>query len=229
MIWVIGDLHFDFTKSKAMDIFGENWKNHEDKIIASWKELVNEEDLVIVVGDISWALKIEDSLVDLERIDKLPGKKCFIKGNHDYWWETKAKLEKLNLTTIHFLYNDSYKYKNYIISGTRGWMSRDYENFTEDDEKIYKRELNRLENSLKYFSNEIGSVRICAIHYPPFNFKKEANDFLYLMKKYNVKYCIYGHLHGEGHSYVTEGRYLDIDVRCVSSDYVDFRLQKLCD
>lgn len=227
MIWAIGDLHFDKTKSKVMDIFGENWKNHEDKIIDSWKKNVKEDDLVLVVGDISWALKTKDSLEDLKRIDKLPGKKCFIKGNHDYWWSTKSKLNSLGLDTIHFIFNDAFIYKDYIIAGSRGWLPRDAENFTDEDEKIFQRELLRLEASFNYYSNKEDKTLICIIHYPPFTSKKNPNEFLKLMEKYSVKFCRYGHLHGEGHDYVTEGNYLGIDIKCVSSDYVDFKLQKL--
>ncbi len=226
MIWSIGDLHFDITKNKSMDIFGENWKDHEEKIIDFWKENVCEDDLVIVAGDISWALKLEESMEDLMRIDNLPGVKCFIKGNHDYWWSTKSKLSKMNLKSIHFIYNDSFVYKDYIICGTRGWTPLDSENITEDDKKIYLRELNRLKTSLEFHENTDKKI-IAALHYPPFNSRGNPNDFLDLLNNYNVKICVYGHLHGDGHDYIKEGNYNGTDVLCVSSDYIDFKLLKL--
>ncbi len=226
MIWAIGDLHFDFTKEKSMEIFGENWKDHEDKIIEYWKDNVKEDDLVLVAGDISWALKLSDSLGDLNRINDLPGQKCFIKGNHDFWWSTKSKLRKLNLSKIHFLFNDSFTYGDYIICGTRGWIPKDSSEFTEDDEKIYRRELMRLEASLENANHENKKI-ICIIHYPPFTTKGKANDFLELMEKYKVSFCVYGHLHGEGHEFIKEGNYLGIDIKCVSSDYLDFELLRL--
>lgn len=224
MIWSIGDLHFDYTKDKAMDIFGVNWINHEDKIIDFWENNVSDNDLVLVPGDISWALKLEDGLVDLNRIDALPGMKCFVKGNHDYWWGTKAKLEQLNLKSIHFIYNDAFKYKNYIICGTRGWIPKDSEIFTDDDLKVFSRELNRLKLSLEYYKDRDEYDKIVIIHYPPFGYDRLPNEFLELMAEYKVKYCLYGHLHSEGHVYVVEGDFFDINVRCVSSDYLDFKL-----
>lgn len=160
------------------------------------------------------------------RIDNLPGVKCFIKGNHDYWWSTKSKLSKMNLKSIHFIYNDSFVYKDYIICGTRGWTPLDSENITEDDKKIYLRELNRLKTSLEFHKNTDKKI-IAALHYPPFNSRGNPNDFLDLLNNYNVKICVYGHLHGDGHDYIKEGNYNGTDVLCVSSDYIDFKLLKL--
>lgn len=228
MIWSIGDLHFDHTKSKSMDVFGENWINHEEKIIESWKNNVSPEDLVLIPGDISWALKLEDSIEDLKKIDNLPGTKCFIKGNHDYWWGTKTKLEALGFKSIRYIYNDHVEFGNYIISGTRGWYSRDSEIFTEDDEKIFNRELNRLKLSLDSFKKDMkGKKRIVMIHYPPFNCARNPNEFLDLMIEYNVDTCVYGHLHGEGHNFAIEGNFSGVKLLCVSSDYLGFKLKSI--
>ncbi|NLW41720.1 MAG: serine/threonine protein phosphatase [Tissierellia bacterium] len=228
MIWSIGDLHFDHTKSKSMDVFGENWINHEEKIIESWKNNVSPEDLVLIPGDISWALKLEDSIEDLKKIDNLPGTKCFIKGNHDYWWGTKTKLEALGFKSIRYIYNDHVEFGNYIISGTRGWYSRDSEIFTEDDEKIFNRELNRLKLSLDSFKEDMkGKKRIVMIHYPPFNCARNPNEFLDLMIEYNVDTCVYGHLHGEGHNFAIEGNFSGVKLLCVSSDYLGFKLKSI--
>ncbi len=226
MIYAIGDLHFDYTKDKSMDVFGDNWKNHEEKIINSWKEKVNDDDLVLILGDTSWGLKLEEGYEDLKRIDILPGKKVIIKGNHDYWWSSKNKLENLDLKTIHFLFNDSVIYEDFYIFGTRGWLPKDYLDFTEDDEKIYVRELNRLKNSYNSKKSE-GLKKIALIHYPPFNFSGEPNEFFEFLSDKKVDFCLYGHLHGDGHSLIKEGIIDGIDVRCVSSDYLNFNIIKI--
>lgn len=228
MIYAIGDLHLDFTKEKSMDIFGENWINHEEKIFRSWRKLVTDNDLVLIPGDISWALKLEEAYDDLVRIDKLPGKKILTKGNHDYWWEGPKKLKSLGLDSISFLQNKSVIYNNIGIYGTRGWISKDSPNFKENDLKIYNRELNRLKLSLESSGKAKLDKKIVMLHYPPFNTKSEPNDFVDLMKEFDVDICIYGHLHAEGHKFVKEGLIDGIEFLCVSSDYLDFKLKKIC-
>src|SRR5699024_7986365 len=148
MIYGIGDLHFDYFKEKPMDVFGQNWIKHEEKIINNWSNKINDSDLVLIPGDISWALKLNNAYFDLELIDKLPGKKVLSKGNHDYWWESLKKMNELGLNSIFFLQNNHYIYDDIVIHGARGWSSRDSEGFDEKDEKIFNRELIRLELSL---------------------------------------------------------------------------------
>ncbi|RVU54819.1 metallophosphoesterase [Anaerosphaera multitolerans] len=225
MIWAIGDLHFDSTGEKPMDVFGSKWENHEEKIISHWKEVVASDDLVLLPGDISWALKLKESEEDLKKIDSLPGKKIISKGNHDYWWSSLSKLKAMELSTIEFLHNNSYVYKDVGIYGTRGWISKDTQGFNEKDETIYLRELNRLKNSLE--SNKEVSKKIVMIHYPPFNQDLVPNEFAEVMSEYGVDICIYGHLHSEGHKFVVEGVIGGVEYRCVSSDYVDFKLQEI--
>ncbi len=226
MIYAIGDLHFDSSKQKPMDIFGDNWMNHQEKIILDWEKKVKKDDLVLVPGDISWALKLNEAIEDLKLINSLPGKKVFIKGNHDYWWEGISKLRGLGLTSIEFIRNSSYIYKNIAIVGTRGWASRDSEGFDESDEKIFKRELLRLEASLVSINQKVDK-KIAMLHYPPFNNKLQANEFVKILKDYNVDICIYGHLHAEGHNYSIEGLVEGIDFHLVASDYLDFKLKLL--
>ena len=226
MIYGIGDLHFDHSKQKPMDIFGENWIGHEENIIENWEAKVKEDDLVLIPGDISWALKLDQAYLDLKRIDDLPGKKIFIKGNHDYWWQSLKKIKNLNLSSLYFLQNTAYNLEEVGIGGTRGWISSDSEAFNEKDEKIFKRELLRLRNSLSQISKD-AKYRIAMIHYPPFNMKMETNEFVEVMKEFNIDLCIYAHLHAEGHKFIREGKIDGIDFYCLSSDYLEFELKLL--
>lgn len=224
MIYAIGDLHFDHSKQKPMDVFGENWINHKEKIVDHWKSCVNDDDLVLVPGDISWALKLDEAVPDLMLIDSLPGHKLFIKGNHDYWWESISRLKSLDLESITFIRNNSYQYKDVGIGGTRGWMSRDSDGFDEGDEKIYKRELLRLDASLSTIDDGV-TKKIAMLHYPPFDGKLRPNDFVDVLVKHKVDMCIYGHLHAEGLRYAVEGIINGVDFKLVSSDFLDFKLK----
>lgn len=226
MIYGIGDLHLDYSKEKPMDIFGEKWINHEEKIFENWEALVREEDLVLLPGDISWALKLEEAYYDLKRIDQLPGKKIITKGNHDYWWGGLKKMGKLNLKTINFLQNNSYIHNNIGIFGSRGWTPGDTEGFDSHDEKVFNRELNRLKLSLSSIKKEV-DVKIVMVHYPPFNMDLTPNKFVDLMEEYNVDICIYGHLHAEGHKFVVEDQIQGIQFYCVSSDYINFEPKRI--
>lgn len=226
MIYGIGDLHLDSSKNKPMDIFGYKWIDHDKKIVENWSNIIKDEDLVLIPGDVSWALKIEESVDDLKMIDELPGRKIISKGNHDYWWESLSKLNKMELKSIQFLQNNSFIFRDTLIAGTRGWMSRDAEGFNDNDEKIFKRELNRLILSLSSSTAEV-SKKIVMVHYPPFNTDLTPNEFVHIMKDFNVDICIYGHLHGEGHKYAVEGVINGIEFHCVSSDYIDFIPKKI--
>ena len=226
LIYGIGDLHLDYSKEKPMDIFGENWTDHEEKIFDNWKQLIKENDLVLLPGDISWALKLKEAYYDLKRLDELPGYKIITKGNHDYWWQGPKKLKELNLKTITFIQNNSYVYENIGIGGTRGWISEDYEGFDAQDEKVFNRELNRLELSLSSIRRDI-RVKVAMIHYPPFNMDLTPNKFVDIMAKHNIDICIYGHLHAEGHRFVVEDKIHGIQFYCVSSDFIDFKPKKL--
>lgn len=226
MIFAIADLHFDYSKEKPMGIFGLNWTDHEEKIIQDWQEKVDDNDLVLLPGDISWGLKLNDGLKDLERIDNLPGKKIISKGNHDYWWGSISKMNSLNFKSINYLHNNSYEYGNYSICGTRGWASRDSNEFSKKDEVIYLRELNRLKNSLELRKKE---KTIVMIHYPPYNQDFTPNEFTEILRDYKVELCVYGHLHGPGHRYVFNGEMLGVKIKCVASDYIDFKLEKIID
>lgn len=236
-IYAIGDLHLSFNDCKPMNIFGPVWENHEEKIRKNWLTTVTNNDLVILPGDFSWSMHLKDTYKDFEFLNSLPGKKLLTKGNHDYWWETVSKMRKFikenNFDNIDFLINDSYLFENKIIAGTRGWI---YSN-TEHSEKINKRELIRLELSIqsginKYQQNEnynknASNEIICVLHYPPITKQmienKQKSEYIELMKKYDIKKCIFGHLHGHAHKEAIEGNVDGINLKLVSADYLNFK------
>lgn len=226
-IYAIGDLHLSFDNSKPMDIFGDKWKNHVEKIRENWLKHIKEDDLVILPGDFSWAMHIKDMYLDFKFINDLPGIKVLLKGNHDYWWTTLKSMNKFidenGFKNIYFLNNNSFEYKNYSIVGTRGWNFNEDENF----EKMQNRELNRLRNSIEDSKNKNKDNEIiCALHYPPISRnmieKNIKSPYLELLKEYNIKECIYGHLHGESHKEAVENIVDGINLKLTSADYLDF-------
>jgi len=226
-IYAIGDLHFDNKKEKPMNIFGDNWINHEEKIINNWEKVVDEDDLILLPGDISWATKLNDAKDDLLKIDNLPGVKIIGKGNHDYWWATSNKLDMLGMKTIKFLKNNYYEYDDVVVCGTRGWDSMEEHSVEYSNERIFLREINRFKISLKQ-CNHSKKHKIAMLHFPPFNNDGVPNEFFSLMKDYGINACLYGHLHGEeGHKNIKEGMIDDILLHCVSSDYLDFKLKRI--
>lgn len=231
-IYVIGDLHLSFGVDKPMNIFGENWENHAEKIKKNWLKRVNENDTVILPGDFSWAMYLEESEKDFEFLNSLPGRKILSKGNHDYWWTTVTKMYKFlkekNFNNIDFLYNNSYLIEDKIIVGTRGWTTNSK---SEENYRILKRENDRLKLSLESGLKQFGGDKeiYAFIHYPPF-FKEmvpEEINFRATLEKYNVKKCIYAHLHGDSHKEAIEGEINGISYSLASSDYLNFDLIKL--
>lgn len=220
MIYALADLHLDYTEEKSMEVFGDAWENYQDKIFENWKEKIKDEDTVLIPGDISWAMDMKDAKVDLMKIDKLPGNKIMMKGNHDYWWSSLNKLNRLGFESIEFLQNNAFEVEDYMVCGTRGWISRDSRDFTDHDEKIFKRELLRLENSITSLKSE--KPIILNLHYPPLNTDGSLNEFFYLAKKYKVQTIVYGHLHGDGHRLIKEGIYEGVRLICASGDYIGF-------
>ncbi len=227
-IYAISDLHLSFSTNKPMNIFGDNWNNYERRIEENWERLVKEEDTVLLPGDFSWGMTFEEAKSDFKYLNKLPGGKIMLKGNHDYWWGTLNKINKFlednSFKNINILYNNSYLVENKIICGTRGWTIADND---EENEKIYKRELLRLEMSLKDGINKYGKEKeiIVCMHYPPTNtVLLENSGYIEIMKKYNVKKCIYGHLHGESQKEAIEGNLNGIQINLVSCDYTKFNL-----
>lgn len=232
-IYTIGDLHLSFSQNKPMNIFGDNWNGHADKIRKNWIEKVNKEDFVVLPGDFSWAMYLKDTYKDFEYLEKLPGNKILLKGNHDYWWSGLSKmneyLKENNFNNINFLYNNSYLVEDTIIAGTRGWNLTD----SEDNEKMLNRECIRLKLSLEDGINKFGRNKeiIVFMHYPPISKAGISNGYtkkyISIMKEYGVKKCYYGHLHGTSHSEAIEGNVDGIEFYLVSSDYLDFDLVKV--
>lgn len=229
-IYSISDLHLSLGIHKPMDIFGANWENHEKKIKENWIKKVKQEDLVLLPGDFSWAMYLEETKNDFMYLNELPGTKVMLKGNHDYWWESVSKMRNFlaenNFKNIDFLYNNSYEWENKIIAGTRGWSEQE-----ENAEKIIRREKLRLELSLKDGITKYGDKKeiIVCMHYPPFN-RYEQNDFNFIktMKQYNVKTCIYGHIHGQAGKEAKQGVIEGINYIMASSDQTNFDLIKIC-
>lgn len=234
-IYIIGDLHLSFETNKPMNIFGQNWENHSEKIKKDWIEKVKPEDTIILAGDFSWATYLEEIYKDFNYLSQLPGKKILLKGNHDYWWTTvtsmKRYLEENNIENIEFLYNNSFLIEDKIIVGTRGWALLDSEN----SEKMINREAARLELSIKEGVEKYGKDKelICVMHYPPISNSLMKNEYTYnskfldIMKKNNIKRCFYGHLHGASHKEAIEGIIEGIEFKLISADYLDFKLKKI--
>ena len=231
-IYAIADLHLSFSQNKPMDIFGNNWENHAEKIKNNWLNKVKQSDYVIIPGDFSWAMYLEETKKDFDYLNNLPGKKILLRGNHDYWWNTLTKMNKFmqenKFDNIDFLYNNSYLVEDKIIVGTRGWNVLD----TENDSKMIKRENARLELSINDGIKKYGNDKeiIAFMHYPPINksdLMENDTEFVRTLKKYNIKRCYYGHLHGIAHKDAIEGNIQGIEYRLISADYLNFDLIKL--
>ena len=233
-IWTIADLHLSFCVDKPMNIFGENWDNYEDKVKQDWLSKVKEEDTVILSGDFSWGTYLEETTADFRFINDLPGTKILLKGNHDYWWQTIKSMDKFlkenSFENIYFLHNNSYFVDNKIIVGTRGW---NFDFNDSDFERIYERELIRLELSIKDGIQKYGEDKeiICFVHYPPITKNMIENGikskYLEILNKYNISRLYYGHLHGASLKEAVEGYIDGVELKLVSSDYLKFELLKV--
>ena len=224
-IFAISDLHLSLGSEKPMDIFGSNWDRHWEKIEQDWQSRVGAEDLVLLPGDHSWGLKLEEALPDLQFIGGLPGRKILLKGNHDLWWQSRRKVEAVLPEGMTILQNDAAGFDGYSICGSRGWLNPGDEQFSSADEKIYNRELIRLEMSLKQapYPDRI----IAMVHYPPVNRRGEGSGFSDLLEQYGVRSCLYGHIHGQGLAQAFEGTLRGVRYQLVSADHLDFCLKRI--
>lgn len=226
-LYAIGDLHFSPNNSKPMDIFG--WGDHREKILRDWNERISEEDVVIVAGDISWALKFEEAKENLDEINAQKGKKILLKGNHDYWWQSLTKMKKA-YPELFFLQNNCYCDEKYIIFGARGWVVPQSVDFTQDDQRIFERELLRLQNSFDSCKESGDRMRILAMHYPPVNEKNQESPITEWIRGKNISHMVYGHLHGEeSFKNLYQGEHDGTMFHLVSADYLDFKIKKIAD
>ena len=232
-IYTIADLHLSFGTNKPMSIFGENWEGHDEKIKKNWESKVKPEDTVILPGDFSWAMYLEDTFLDFTYLNQLPGKKLLLKGNHDYWWTTLTSMRNYlkdhDFENIDFIYNNSYLVENKIITGIRGWSLLE----SEESKKMIHREAIRLELAIQDGLKKYGEDKeiILFMHYPPITQSSLQNhqflDFINTMKKYHIKRCYYGHLHGKSHQDAVEGEVEGIQFKLVSADYLNFDLEQV--
>ena len=198
-VFSLSDLHLSINNPKPMNIFGPVWDNYVDEVIANWQNVVEDDDIVLIAGDISWAMRLEEAVVDIQWISQLKGKKVLLRGNHDYWWHSISALRNILPQNMYAVQNDCIRIGDMLVCGSRGWATPDGANFpSAEDEKIYKREVLRLEMSLQKMQGmrkETDTV-VGMMHYPPFNVKFESSPFTRLFSQYGVKKVVYGHLHG---------------------------------
>lgn len=234
-VFAISDLHLPGGEAKPMDIFGLHWENHFEKIQADWQQKVAEDDLVLIAGDISWAMRLADAASDLEAIGALPGRKVILRGNHDYWWSSISRVRAALPEGMYAIQHDALTFGDVIICGTRGWISPDSAQATEDDTRIYQREAMRLSLSLAEAEKMRETLlaqgkkpRIIAmLHYPPFGDKAQASEVTALLSEAGVDDAIYGHLHGPGLQGAFTGTLDGVRYHLTSCDGLGFQVYAL--
>ncbi len=224
-LYAIGDLHLSLAVNKSMEVFGPAWENYQSRIEEALGAL-REEDTLILAGDTSWGMNLAEAEADFRFLDRFPGKKYLVKGNHDYWWVTAAKFrrfcEEKGLRTLELLHNNCAFYGDYAICGTRGW-------FLEEDAhntKVLAREVGRLETSLQAAGER---PILCFLHYPPLYQGYQCPEILEILKKYRVVRCCYGHLHGHAIRRRLEGMWAETEFSLISADYLGFVPKKICE
>lgn len=217
-LYAIADLHLSLDGKKPMDVF-EGWENYQQKIETNWKNNIEEDDVVVIAGDLCWGMNLEEAKQDFLFVNNLPGKKILLKGNHDYYFSTKAKIERFfkenQIESISILHNNSYIYKEYSICGTRGWIN---EPGQDADIKVLKREALRMKLSLDSAKNK----PIVFTHYPPICGQNESIEMIEVLKEYNIDKLYYGHLHGKSCKYAYEGERDGIKYKLISADHLNF-------
>ena len=226
-LYAIGDLHLSLSADKPMDVFGPKWENYVQRLRAAFSEL-REEDVIVLAGDTSWGISLDQALADFRFLDALPGKKLLLKGNHDYWWETASKMKKFfaahDITSIDILHNHCFFYGDYAVCGTRGWLLEEEQK--PHNAKVLNRELMRLETSLKAAGEK---PILCFLHYPPIYQGYQCPEILAVLEKYHVEQCCYGHLHGPTIRRRLEGKRGETDFALISADYLEFVPKKICE
>lgn len=220
-IFAIADTHFSFGTNKPMNIFS-GWDNYENRLRENWNKIVGKDDTVVIAGDISWAMDINDALEDFRFLDGLNGTKIIMKGNHDYWWATKRKTEKFfadnKIETVKILFNNAYRVGDYTICGTRGWF---FDCKKSEDEKVLLREAGRLKLSLAE-AEKLGGKPIIFLHYPPVSLTDTCREIYDVVISSGAEKCFYGHLHGASVNWAWQGEKDGVDFRLISADYLEF-------
>ncbi len=220
-IFALGDPHLSLSTDKPMDIFGPNWDNHAARLEAAWRAAVQPEDAVLLPGDISWGMSLDEAKADLAFLAALPGTKVLLRGNHDYWWNSISKVRAALPGGMHAVQNDSLVLGGVAVLGTRGWVCPGSTLFDPAvDQKLYERELIRLELSLK--SAQAGMPKLCMLHYPPFNERRQQSGFTELLEAYGVERAVYGHLHGKACRNAFEGIRNGVEYTLCSADHLEF-------
>ena len=219
-IFAIGDLHLSLSEKKEMDIFS-GWKDYTQRLEENWNRLIGPEDTIIIAGDVSWAMKLEATREDFAFIDRLPGQKYLMKGNHDYWWTTMAAMERFltreGLNSLHILHNNAVVCEGIALCGSRGWM---FEEAERAEGSITAREAGRIRRSLQ--AAPAGAPKILFLHYPPIFGQQVIPEFFDIMNEFGVKDCYYGHLHGSAISLAFQGNYFGVNCHLISADYLRF-------
>ena len=243
-IYAIADLHLAIsTPDKRMDVFGGRWEKYMEKIAQTWRATCNDNDVIIIAGDISWAMSLENIKEDFAFLDELPGRKVCFKGNHDYWWTTLTKLERYKveneLEDIFFIHNNCYVAGDTAICGSRGWILPEDKKFSKEDIKIYERELARLRLSLEDAKKMNTKQIVVAFHYPPFSMidgEVRASIFIDMLKEYGVEKCVFGHIHATDRQFdiwceaaAKASLEMGMDISLVSADYLNFKPVLLVD
>lgn len=221
-VYAIGDLHLSLSvPNKAMDVFGAHWKDHTERIKEAWQDTVSEEDLVLIPGDISWAMYLNDAIADLAFIGELKGTKLILRGNHDYWWQSVTKVRAALPEKMFALQNDVFRFGDICVCGTRGWTVPESAHFKESaDRKLYEREMIRLDLSLKALPKDVYAIGM--LHYPPFSETGEKSGFSERFKEAGVQDVVYGHLHGASHRFMFNGESDGVRYYAVPADFLNF-------
>ncbi len=228
-VFAISDLHLSTVCDKPMDVFGKQWENYFEQICDDWQQKVTKDDVVLLAGDFSWGMRMDEALPDFEQVAKLPGKKVILRGNHDYWWNTISQVRNSIPQDFYALQNDCLRLDDLLICGTRGWVCPDGDNLTADDKKIYLREIERLKLSLAEMQKQRKPTDrvIAMMHFPPFNGRYDSSDFVSLFVANDVHTVVYGHLHGRDCRANLLLRKFNIDFYLTSCDLVNNKLVEI--
>lgn len=226
-LYAIGDLHLSLSADKPMDVFGGAWRGYVEKL-QEGLSVITPEDTTLLLGDLSWALDMDGAQADFAFINAIPGRKIILKGNHDYWWTTATKFYKFCMgnafENLFILNNNCYFYEDVALCGTRGWFFEEDAALGSHNDKVFKRELIRLETSLKAAGD---AEKYCFLHYPPRYRGYECPEILKLLKDYGVSLCCYGHLHSDSHKLAIEGVHDGVDFHLCSADFLQFRPMRI--